>query len=429
MTRIAILIKEAAWVICGQLTTLIGSLMLVRVLTEYLSPAEYGHLVLALTFAGLINQVVMGSVTNGIYRYYSIASENGDLKRYLHDCSRLMGLASLSVLFIFLTVVALLILTENSRWILLITATTIFSLLTAYTTTLNSIQNAGRHRAVVALNTSIESWLKIALAFGVIFWLDNTITEIVFSFACSSLIVLFFQLNFLYRNINEKDKISEIGNGWLNPMLIYSLPFVSSGLFTWFQQASDRWALQFFTTTNDVGQYAVLYQLGYSPMLIATGMLVNFLTPIFFNRAGDASDASKNSDLLRLTWRMTSLSLLITLIMVLLGYFCHEWLFKIFVAENFRGISYQLPWMLLAGGFFATSQILGIKIMSSGNVSELATVKIITSLFGVFLNLMGAMYAGVNGILLALIIYSLIYFIWMVIIARKIQNSKLINYI
>ena len=49
----------------GQIATIIGSLVLVRVLTEYLDPVDYGILALGMTIAGLMNQVVTGASLKG----------------------------------------------------------------------------------------------------------------------------------------------------------------------------------------------------------------------------------------------------------------------------------------------------------------------------------------------------------------------------
>ena len=82
------LTKEGSWIVLGQITSVFGMLVLVRMLTEYLDPIQYGQLALGLTVAGLVNQVVMGGITNGIVRFYSIASEKHDLQGYLRDSWR-----------------------------------------------------------------------------------------------------------------------------------------------------------------------------------------------------------------------------------------------------------------------------------------------------------------------------------------------------
>ena len=97
MTRIKRLAKEGSWIVAGQIASVVGALVIVRVLTEHLAPAEYGQLALGMTVAGLVNQVAMGGVISGIGRFYSIAAEKGDLLGYLKASKRLMGYATLGV--------------------------------------------------------------------------------------------------------------------------------------------------------------------------------------------------------------------------------------------------------------------------------------------------------------------------------------------
>jgi O-antigen/teichoic acid export membrane protein len=98
----------------------------------------------------------------------------------------------------------------------------------------------------------------------------------------------------------------------------------------------------------------------------------------------------------------------------------HEWLFRLLVATEYRGSSYYLPWVVLAGGLFAGSQVLTLKLMSEMKTSLLTIVKITTALIGVLCNVLGAIYFGMKGVVGALVVFSVIYFVWMVVIA---QNS------
>jgi O-antigen/teichoic acid export membrane protein len=115
LARMRRLAKEAFWIVLGQIVTVLRSLVLVRVLTGYLTPAQYGQLALGLTVAGLVNQVVMGGVGNGVGRYYSIAAEKQDLSSYLRTSRRLMVYATLAVLAIGLALASGLLLLGYSQ--------------------------------------------------------------------------------------------------------------------------------------------------------------------------------------------------------------------------------------------------------------------------------------------------------------------------
>jgi O-antigen/teichoic acid export membrane protein len=296
-------------------------------------------------------------------------------------------------------------------------ATLVYSVLAGYNSTLSGIQNAARQRGIVAFHGGLDAWLKIALAIGIILWLGASSTAVVIGFGCSSLLITFSQLVFLRRTILQKAKKTSEHKWWMQKMWAFSWPFSAWGVFTWMQQISDRWALQAFASTTDVGQYSVVFQLGYSPIALVTGMAVSFLAPILYKRSGDGTDYSRNTNVHHFCWRLTYISFFITLIGFVITLIMHKWLFQLFVASEYRGISNLLPWVVLAGGFFATGQVLALKLMSEMKTIAMATVKIVTALLGLLMNIIGAVLAGMKGVVIALVIFSSIYLVWLVLLA------------
>lgn len=420
MTRIRRLAKEGSWIVVGQIASVAGALMLVRVLTEYLAPAQFGQLALGLTVAGLVNQIVVGGVTAGIGRFYSIAAEKQDLSGYLHASHRLLAYATGTVLIVGLVLIYGLSLLGYSQWVGLAAAAMVFSILGSYNSSLSAIQNAARQRVIVAFHGGLDAWLKILLALGLVLWMGNSSTAVVIGYACSSLLITVSQLFFLRKTIPQQQTLTENRQPWLPQMWAYSLPFTIFGAFTWLQLISDRWALQAFGSTSDVGQYAVLYQLGYTPIALFTGMAMSFLGPILYQRSGDASDHARNTNVHRLGWRMTHLSLIVTLIGFAITFALHEWIFALLVASEYRGSSYLLPWVVLAGGIFSAGQMLALKLMSEMKPSVMTTAKIATALIGSLLNVTGAAIAGMQGVVIALVAFSGIYFVWMAVLARRL---------
>lgn len=420
-SRLRRLAKEGGWIVVGQIATVAGALVLVRVLTEYLGPEQYGQLALGLTVAGLVNQIVMGGIAAGIGRFYSIAAEKRDLGDYLHATRRLLAYATVAVVAIGLLLMASLYWSGYSQWIGLAAAALVFSVLSGYNNTLSGVQNAARQRAIVAFHGGLDAWLKILLAMGAVLWLGASSTAVVIGYACSSLLITVSQLIFLRRTIPRQHIHTLNRQQWMHQMWAYSLPFSTWGVFTWMQQASDRWALQAFASTSDVGQYAVLFQLGFTPIALITGMAVSFLGPVLYQRAGDATDHARNANVHRLGWRMSHLSLIVTLLGFAITFALHERLFGLLVAPEYRGSSHLLPWVVLAGGIFAAGQMLALKLMSEMKSSTMTTAKIVTALIGILLNVIGAALAGMQGVIGALVAFSGIYFVWMAVLARRLS--------
>lgn len=419
------LAKEGGWIVIGQIASVTGALVLVRVLTEHLDPEQYGQLALGLTVATLVEQVVMAGITASIGRFYSIAVEKQDLHGYLRDSLRLLGYATLLAVvgFGFVLMAGLLGL-GYSHWQGLVAGALVFSMLSGFNSTLSGIQNAARQRAIVAFHNGLDAWLKILLALGVMLWLGTASIAVVIGYSCSSLLVTVSQLLFLRRTIPQEGTRSGAHNPFIRKMWAYSWPFSAWGIFTWMQLVSDRWALQAFTSTADVGQYAVLFQLGYAPIALVAGMAMTFLGPILYQRSGDATDYARNAHVHRLGWCMTFGSLIVTLLGVIIACTMHEWIFRLLAAAKYREVSYLLPWFVMAGGIFAAGQMLALKLMSEMKSAKMTSAKIGTALLGVSFNLYGASVAGLPGVVGAKVAFSLIYLAWMILLASRVPHLK-----
>jgi O-antigen/teichoic acid export membrane protein len=414
------LAKEGGWIVAGQIAAVMGALVLVRVLTEYLAPAQYGQLALGLTVAGLVNQVVMGGVTAGIGRFYSIAAEKNDLPGYLYASRRLLRYATAVVVAIAVVLMMGLIWLGYSQWMGLAAAALVFSVLSGYNVSLSGIQNAARQRAVVAFHGGLDAWLKILLAVGVMVWLGSSSTAVVTGYALSSLLVTGSQFFFLRRLIRPRgEKPQATDEHWGRRIWAYSWPFSAWGVFTWAQQVSDRWALQTFASTQEVGMYAVVFQLGYVPIGLAATMAMTFVGPILYQRSGTATDHTRNSSVHRIAWRITLVGLLMTILAFGLTYMLHEWIFRLLVDAQYYSVSPILPWMVLAGGIFVAGQMLALKLMSEMKSAAMTTAKIVSAICGVGLNIYGAARFGLQGVVAALVAFSCIYFFWMVWLAQR----------
>ena len=416
------LAKEGSWVVAGQIAAVLGSLALVRVLTEHLEPAQYGQLALGLTVAGLAHQVVMGGVTNGIGRFYSIAAEKNDLPGYLHASRLLMGYATAVVAAIALVLVTGLLWLGYSQWMGLAAAALALSVLSSYNAALSGIQNAARQRAIVALHQGIDAWLKILLAIGVMFWLGSSSTSVVVGYALSSLLVTGSQLFFIRRLSPAKSVKFEVRENWRHQIWLFSWPLHVWGGFTWLHLSSDRWSLQYFGSTDSVGLYAVLFQLGYSPVVLFINMLMSFLGPILYQRAGNATDHSRNRNVTTVAVFIAITGIVFSILMFFILTRFHSLIFNIFVAAKYSSVSYLLPWMALAGGVYAAGQVVSVNIAALKKSKERIPVKIVSAILGLIFNIFGAYIYGVNGIVYAMLAFSVVYLIWMFLLLIKLRK-------
>lgn len=419
------LAKEGSWVIVGQVASVTASLVLVRVLTEYLDPAEYGQLALGLTVVSLVNALVFAGVTSGIGRFYAIAAEKNDLLGYLRASRQLMGYATAMTVVIGSVLMTGLFWLGYSHWMGLAAAALVLSVLIGCSSSLTGIQNAARQRAIVALHAGLDGWLKILLAVGVMLWLGNSSTAVVLGYVMSCLLVTLSQLFFLRRLIHPQREKTNTSENWRRQMWMYSWPFMAWGIFGWAQQSSGRWALEVYSTTTDVGLYVVLFQLGYAPIIMALGLTTTFFMPILFARTGDASNAVRNEGVRKLISKMVLIGGGLTILAVLATSLLHSQMFNLLVNEKYFSVSYLLPWVILSGGIFGMSQVLASQLMVLNMTSKLLYASIGASVIGIVASIVCAKTFSLDGMVVASLTHSISCLLLVIVVICK--NSKAVK--
>lgn len=417
--RLRRLSKEGAWIVLGQASAVLGTLAGIRLLTELLNPAAFGELALGMTVAAVVNQTVIGPLSNGVTRFYAPAQERDDLSAYLKAVRRMVAAATAVIVVMMLLTVAGLLAAGRTQWIGIATAALVFATLAGYNGILSGVQNAARQRAIVALHQGMESWARFLIAAGLLLWLGASSTLAMVGYAIAAVLVLGSQYVFFRKVVPRNASAADKARGWQEQIWKYSWPFGAWGIFSWAQQVSDRWALELFATTQEVGLYAALFQLGYYPISIATAMAIQFLGPIFYQRAGDASDSRRNDNVSRLSRRLTASILALTGAVFLVALLFHAQIFRVLVAKEYGAVSYLLPWMLLAGGIFSAGQTIALDLMSQMKTRAMVAVKIATSTLGIIFNFAGAYFFGIKGIVVSIVLFSVLYSIWLVAISMR----------
>lgn len=412
-------IQEGGWVVLGQLASILGALFLVRTLTESLGTSQYGELSLGLTIVSLVNQVVMAGVLATITRHYAVALDECNFESYRQAATGLMSRATTVVVAIGVVILVGLFTVRFYQHLMLAVGALIYALLSTYNSAFNGIQNAARRRASVAFHGALDAWLKIALACLVVRVLTPSSAVVVGGYVVAALVVLISQIN-QFQKTHPRQAVPPTDEHiafWRARLRNFSMPFAIWGGFTWAQQVTDKWALVAFGTVDEVGRYAVLYQLGYSPVVIIGGSAILFLGPILFQRSGNVSDPTRNRSVHELGWQIGLASLLFTVVASGLAFFFHELIFRTFVAASFAQISGYLPWVVAAGGLFTSGQFFALKLYSELQSRRLILANTVSASLGVCMNVCGAWLYGMEGVIGALLGYSLIYFVWMAMLA------------
>src|SRR5690349_12703375 len=76
-------IQEMSWVIVGQAGALVASLITLKILTSFLTPATYGQFNLMLVGTILPTWILLSPLTQALGRWYAAQKEKGELGRLL----------------------------------------------------------------------------------------------------------------------------------------------------------------------------------------------------------------------------------------------------------------------------------------------------------------------------------------------------------
>lgn len=415
---------EAFWIISGQVASMIGALFLVKVLTEYLNPFQYGNLALGLTLVNLVNLVFMGTLSSAVSRFYSIADEKNDISGFITSFIKLFKTISIIIFGVGLIGIISFFKLQRLDWALMIFLLIFYSLLSGLNSNLNSIQNAARQRSIVAIHNGLDSWLKIVLAVLMIIYFGSSSIPVILGFLLSSLIINISQYYRLNKLLTKKNIIStkKTNIDWSNDMWRYSWPFMIWGVFGWAQQSSTRWALEIYSSTEDVGMYSVVSQLGYTPIQISIGMVLTFLMPILYARVGDASDSLRREKVYMTINKVAFVGVIITILISIASLYLHEFIFDLLAADDYGSASIYLPIMVLSGGIFGISLLISGRFFANLNASKLLPASIGSSIVGIASAFMCTYFYGILGAVIAMLIHSLSYLVFCLI--TRNDNKK-----
>jgi O-antigen/teichoic acid export membrane protein len=234
-------------------------------------------------------------------------------------------------------------------------------------------------------------------------------------YAFASLLVVISQIIFLrqaeyYPSMLLK-RNAEKGFQYIRTMRNYARPFLIMGGFTWFLSFADRWALSLFCPMSEVGYYAALYQVGYFPMIFASRILMQLVSPVLYERAGGTNCDGPADGLNRFNKRLTFFVLGLSIALWVVLHQIHKPLFALFVDQNYQGVSYLLPWTVLSAGIYSAGSIPLVSVLSRFESGRILPMKIVTTLLGVICYITGAFFYKLEGLVFGGLVFSFIYLI------------------
>lgn len=417
--------RELGWVVAGQAAAALGSIVGVVVIARILPPQRYGELILTMTLVLLVEQVLLSPLAAAFFRFYAPAKESKELASYLDGVLQLLGQA-LALPAFGAMVAGTIAFVSNSRGAALVCLACVFTLIRGGETTLGNIQSAARHRAIVAWHQGVSPWLRWLCAAATSVMVGPSSRAVLAGYCLGSGVVLLSQIIFFRRRVAApRSAVSaQIHSVWRSKLLSFAWPFATWGIITWGHLASDRWALELLTDRATVGRYAVAYQMGYLPVLLATGALSLFIGPLLYQKAGDSERPDRLAAALATNLSIVRSVVVVTVFAYGVLYWIAGPIFRALTTPQYETAAPLLAPLVLAGGLFAAGQLAALSSLVSLRPKALIIPKVATALFGVVANFVAAAIWEEVGVVYAMVLFSGTYLSWMVLIARSLHRRK-----
>lgn len=405
---------EAFITVGGRIASIVLIVGTTKFLTNFLSEKDYGQLALYNSIATLPSLFFYGPLGQGITRYLPVASENNELRQFDKQYKHLFRTGSFFILAIGSLAGFACWVTGMKHWGIasaLIVLLNIFNGINSYR---YGLQNSARKR-ILSLTLETGSRILQQVLAIVLLLLVSDDPLIALCGYCLGSFIFYFVIRYYYYQtfpeiaLESTGSSARINGKYSSEILTYSWPFFLFGAVTWFQTASDRWALELICNTETVARFAVLNQIGFQSLVLLFGSFSFFLYPIMLNRAGhiQTPDRFRTADTLN-NWYL-GFNALMCGVLFCLAYVFGPFIIRLLSAEKYVSEAHLLPYMVLAGCLFNFGQSYTNKFALSMQTRLLVYPKIGTAIIGIVLNFILVKHYNLQGLTAALVMTQAIY--------------------
>jgi O-antigen/teichoic acid export membrane protein len=277
----------------GQVCVVAGGVASLKLLAKSLGAAGYGQFAIGLTIAGALGALIYGPISQAATRFWSVAYGRRQIVLYRRIVS---GGYLASLLFCALCLVGgtiFLLHSDLYSWLVLFQLSILFAVFTGAGVVAAAVLNATRKRAVLAAHQAAEALLRPVLIVAAV-WLLKADARMAMLAYCVTTALVALSMSFFAAKALATSSVESTGpildmsiRSLTLEMGQYCVPFVLFALLGMAGQYGDRWLLEQWYGSAEVGRYAAMYQLSSWPMIFLLGILNQFIYPIIFARAGD----------------------------------------------------------------------------------------------------------------------------------------------
>ena len=367
---------------------------------NFLTPDQYGEFNIFITTISILDVILFSFISLSVIRFYIVYKQDKEvelLSTYF---------ISLILILVGLFIISYLIFKENILYVLL--GVSGYGLFTFYSNLLRVAEKAlvfNIIRIAVPVSTIILLGLNIIIFNKLV--LKSVILSVFAPYFITALILTIF---YIFNKDIFKETIS------------YGVPLIAVGLLNLLLAASDRYMINYYLGSEQVGIYSFGYRIAELSMVNITNMVIMGMYPsliyVFENQGKDS--AEKILDKMLDIHYITTIPVILNLIL-----FTKDIVRYVF--KNYIGAESIVIYIAFGTFFYAMSFYLNKAFELTKNTKKMLFSLILATIFNIILNFILIPIIGIKGAIISTIISYILYIITAQKLSKKVFKVK-INY-
>jgi O-antigen/teichoic acid export membrane protein len=391
---------------------------------------EYGIYALVITIAVFVGMVFHGPLSQGFVRFYYHYLERSLANIFSNLIHKVLVIASITLLIVtfFIIIIALFINLSMPMAFFLVSG--LYVIASKLTEFFNSVLNLIRKRKENSLLQGAEKALTILLFLILLYYkkLSPDYVLLILSFTAFSFSVIKYSV-FKKCLPNETKPNDDIKKSLIPEMrsklLLYISPFLFWGISTWLQLNGEKWIINGYLSTADVGIYAIMMSLVNALIIVPNLIISDFASPIIFQQYANMS----KKDNIETGYQYIKLNIIIIFSLVLFStvftYFLGKELIIFISGKEFAVYWYLLPFLCFGAGLFYTGEAQTVLGKALNNPKKYLAPKVSIGILSVISNFFFIKYFGINGVAITIIFIGVIYVVYISYVNRGIKRILL----
>lgn len=411
--------KELFWTFLYQLITLVGGLVLIKLLATTLSKETYGYYSLINSIVALIVMLPFSALMQGVTRYISIYQNKFKYNEFF-TIVIMLHLFIILIYFIF-SIIFKNVSNLSSDWNAIYYWVVFFSFSEIIKILFRTINNTNRERKNLVISTFLEFSLKVVLVYLIYinYKIDIKYLLVIFIFSniFSTLVMMYKSKNFFtLKSLKFRESKMFILRIWL-----FASPLVIWAIFGWLRDMSSRWYLDYFLDKEQVALFTMMSSIAMIAPTALQGLIGGFFVPILYQKENKTRGYIR-----RFLYKMLPMILMLFLLSFIITYFFKNEIILLIADEKYLKISWMLPWMFLTFSVYVLSMMATYEIFSYKKTKLLLWSSVVPGIISISCGYFLIKYYGINGALYNYVITYLSYaLLTLYVVSKYIKSNKL----